>query len=689
MRTCIRAAFALLLIAVAPAAAESENLTVLGKKLDGHPPAKMMYQYLMAKVSQADKRWRAEFEKRTTPEQIAANNKRLREEFLKALGPFPPRTPLEAKVTGVVKRKGYRVEKVLFQSRPRFYVTAALFLPDAKKHKPPYPGVIVPCGHAHSAKAHDSYQSVGALMALSGMAALVFDPIDQGERIQLLDAKGKEVMWGTRGHTNLGAGCILLGRNTAGYEIWDSMRALDYLQSRPEVDAKRLGCTGNSGGGTQTSQVMALEERIKAAAPSCYLNSLARQVDNSPGDSEQNIFGQLAWGMEHADYITMRAPRPVLILAATKDFFDIRATWQTFRFAKRVYTRMGFAERVDLLENPAGHNYNKVQREGAVRWMSRWLRGVDEAIVEPKIELIGEKDLRATPRGQVMLLKGARNAYDFNEEYERKLAPKRRDLWAKGPRDEILSRIRKLAGIRKLALLPKPKVEKAGEIRRKGYRVEKLILAPEGGIYLPALHFVPEKPNPKAAPVLYVDSRGKATDAAPAGPIEKLVRDGHTVLAVDLRGWGETRQRGGRKMGAGGPDWPDYYKAYNLGQSYVGMRAEDVLVAARHLAGTTASARPRGAKPPAVVLVAVAHAGVPALHAAALEPDLFESVRLRLALASWVHVLRSRRPGDQLQNTVHAALTTYDLPDLAATLGKKLQVTQPVDAEGAPVKPKP
>ncbi len=129
--------------------------------------------------------------------------------------------------------------------------------------------VIVPCGHAHSAKAHDSYQSVGALLALNGMAALVFDPIDQGERIQLLDAKGKEVMWGTRGHTNLGAGCILLGRNTAGYEIWDSMRALDYLQSRPEVDPKRLGCTGNSGGGTQTSQVMALEDRIKAAAPSC------------------------------------------------------------------------------------------------------------------------------------------------------------------------------------------------------------------------------------------------------------------------------------------------------------------------------------------------------------------------------------------------------------------------------------
>ena len=142
------------------------------------------------------------------------------------------------------------------------------------------------------------------------------------------------------------------------------MRAIDYLQSRPEVDADRIGCTGNSGGGTQTSYLMALDERIKAAAPSCFLNRQGRQIDNSPGDAEQNIFGQLAFGMDHADYIMMRAPRPVLILAATRDFFDINATWVSFRYAKRLYSRMGFAGHVDLLENDAKHNYDKLQREG-------------------------------------------------------------------------------------------------------------------------------------------------------------------------------------------------------------------------------------------------------------------------------------------------------------------------------------
>ena len=685
MGSLIGVARLVFVMAVGAGGTGAKDLAVLGGQVAGRPAGTMMYHYLMGQVNQASVRWEARFEKLKTPEQIAAYQKRLRAAFLEALGPFPPRTDLNARVTGTIKRKGYRVEKILFESRPGFHVTAALFLPESAKYTPPYPGVLVPCGHAHDAKAYETYQSMGAALALNGMAALVFDPVDQGERMQLLNDKGKEIMWGTRGHTNLGVGCILVGLNTATYEIWDSMRALDYLQSRPEVAPKRLGCTGNSGGGTQTAQVMALDGRIKAAAPSCYLNALARQVDNSPGDAEQNIFGQLAWGMEHADYIMMRAPRPVIILAATKDFFDIRATWRTFRFAKRLYTRMGFSERVDLLENDAGHNYNRLQRQGGVRWLSRWLCGVDAPIVEPDIKLIPVKELQATPRGQVMLVKGARSAYDLNEEYERTLAAGRRKLWADTPRADLLKRIAKLAGIRKLAQLPKPTVEAVGRVSRKDYAVEKIILRPEKGIVLPALHFVPAKVDPKAAPALYVDSRGKAADAAPGGAIEKLLAAGVRVLAVDVRGWGETRQTRGRQLGsATGRDWPDYYKAYNLGRSYVGMRAEDILVSARHLAASAGSGAPRRVR-----LVAIAHAAVPAAHAAALEPDLFESVTLGRSLRSWQDVLRTRQPTEQLQNTVHAALTVYDLTDLAAVIGRKLTIAQPVDGQGRALQPKP
>jgi cephalosporin-C deacetylase-like acetyl esterase len=677
MQAQLSCVWIVLAAAASVAATRAEDLRVLPGKIDGGSPRDTMGRYLGRLLDQAWQRWQADYEKRKTPEQVAAYQKRLREEFVEALGGFPKRTPLNARVTGVVRREGYRVEKVVFESQPKHFVTGALFLPDAKRFKPPYPGVLVPCGHTANAKAHDEYQTMGALLALNGMAGFVFDPIDQGERGQLLNAQGRPVIWGTMAHTMVGVGSILLGRNTARFEIWDGMRAIDYLQSRPEVDPKRIGCTGNSGGGTQTSFLMALDDRIGAAAPSCYLNRQSIQIRTSPGDAEQNIFGQLAFGLEHADFVMMRAPTPILICAATKDFFDIRATWDSFRYAKRLFTRMGFAERVDLLENDRGHNYGKLQREGVARWMSRWLLGKDQPITEPPIKLLSTKEIQCTPRGQVMRLEGARSVYDLNQDYEKELAGRRRRLWAATDRSRLLDKVRQIAGIRRLADLPKPKVQKTGVVTRNGIVIEKLILTPEEGIVLPALKFVAEKRKP-GRPVLYVHERGKGADAQPGGPIEKLVLAGHTVLAVDLRGTGETQQTRQRKFGGTfGFDWVDVYAAYLLGRSYVGMRAEDVLTCARYLAAGQADS---------VRLVAVGNVGVPALHAAALEPKLFASVRPVRTLTSWSSVIHLRRTRNQLISAVHGALLTHDLPDLAATLGSKLSLEEPVDATGMKVR---
>jgi dienelactone hydrolase len=653
-----------------------ENLGVLSKTIDGVAVSDMMNHYLRQQAQREFKEWKRDYEQRKTPEQVAEYQKHLRQKFLGAIGELPQRTPLKPRVTGVVHRDGYRVEKVIFESQPKHYVTGALFLPDAERYKPPYPGVLVPCGHSRVAKAHDSYQTMGALLALNGMAALVFDPIDQGERGQLIeDWPG---LWGTKAHTMIGVGSILLGRNTAWFEIWDGMRAIDYLQSRPEVDPKRIGCTGNSGGGTQTSYLMALDDRIIAASPSCYLtNFYERILDLGAQDAEQNIYGQLAFGMDHADYLMMRAPTPILICAATRDFFDIRGTWDSFRYAKRVYTRLGFAERVDLLENDAGHNYNRQAREGVVRWMSRWLRKVDEPITEPDIKLLSEKEIQCTPDGQVMLIKGARSVYDLNRDFEKDLAKRRKGLWETTNRAELLNQVRKLTGIRRLTELPKPKVEEFGVVERDGYRVKKMILKPEDGIYLPALMFVPLR-KPTKGTVLYVHEKGKGADAARGGPIDKLVNSGHVVLAVDLRGTGETQKEGqGYFRPFFGPDGQDVYTAYLLGRSYVGMRAEDVLVCANFLR------RQRAGR---VKLIAVGHVSIPALHAAALEPDMFGEVVLVRSLVSWSNLIELGRSNNQFVNTVHGALTVYDLGDLARTLGDKLNVEAPRNALGKPIK---
>jgi len=652
-------------------AGPDENLRVLSGSINDVNASNMMNHYLRDEARRQFENWKARYEQIKTPEQIAEYQKRLRSKFLEAIGPLPERTPLNPRVTGVVYRNGYKAEKVIFESQPKHYVSAVLFLPDAKDHKPPYPGVLVPCGHSRDAKAYETYQTMGALLALNGMAALVFDPIDQGERSQLLSQLPQ--LWGTKAHTMIGVGSILLGRNTARFEIWDGMRGIDYLQSRPEVDPKRIGCTGNSGGGTQTSYLMSLDDRIIAAAPSCYITSFDSLLSTrGPQDAEQNIYGQLAFGMDHADYLMMRAPTPIIICAATKDFFDIRGTWESFRYAKRLYSRMGFAERIDLLENDAPHNYNQVQQQSVVRWMARWLLKKDEPITEPAIELLSEEEIKCTPNGQVMLLKGARSTYDLNRDYEKKLAKRRRQLWNTRNQRQLLGQVRKLAGIGKLTDLPEAKVESLGIIRRPGYKIEKLILKPEDGIYLPALMFLPKQTR-SGDMVLYAHEKGKAEDAGPGGPIEKLVKAGKVVLAADLRGTGETQKTNQKSRPYFGHDSKDVFTAYLLGRSYVGMRAEDILICARFL---------QQQKDSLVDLVAVGHVSVPALHAAALESDMFGSIKLMRGLASWSNVIEMGLSNNQLVNTVHGALTVYDLGDLAATLGDSLSIEEPLNALG-------
>ena len=652
-----------------------ENLKVLPEIVNGVKSVDMMKHYLLSQAQKEFDRWKADYEQRKTPEQITEYQKRLRSKFLEAIGPLPRRTPLKARITGEIHRRGYKVEKIIFESQPKHYVSGILFLPDSRKHKAPYPGVLVPCGHSRNGKASEAYQTMGALLALNGMAAMVFDPIDQGERNQMLSQLPE--LQGTRAHTMLGVGSILLGRNTAWFEVWDSMRGIDYLQSRPEIDAKRIGCTGNSGGGTQTSHLMSLDDRIVAAAPSCYITSFERLLSTiGPQDAEQNIFGQIAFGMDHADYLMMRAPKPTLICAATNDFFDIQGVWDSFRYAKRLYTRMGFAERIDLMENDATHNYNKLQRQSVVRWMARWLLKKDEPITEPAVKLLSEEEILCTPTGQVMNLAGARSTYDLNRDYEKRLTKQRQRLWKQTSKSKLLNQIRTITGIRKLEELPELKVEVLGVIERDGYFIKKMIIKSEDDIYLPALMFTARQRKSKGM-VLYINEQGKNVDAGPGGPIEKLVKAGWSMLSVDIRGTGETGRVSGSTLSkATGPDWKNVFTAYLLGRSYVAMRAEDIMTCARFL---------KEQRDGDVKLVAIGNVCVPALHAAALEPELFRSVKLKRSLVSWSNIIESGISANQFVNTVHGALKVYDLPNLAETLGDKLTIEEPLNALGEPI----
>lgn len=664
--------FTLALVLWSSSCLGAEDLKTLPPKIDGVEPKAMMHTYLMERLREAVDRHDATYEAIKTPEQATAYQQRMRQFFIDQLGGFPERTPLNSKIAGKQDRGAYRVEKVVFESRPRHYVTAVLYLPNTA---PPHPGVLVPCGHSANGKAEGAYQRACILLATNGFVVLCYDPIDQGERHQLLSDQGKPLAAGTTGHSMIGVGSILLGLNTASYRVWDGMRAIDYLQSRPEVDGERIGCTGNSGGGTLTSYLMALDDRIVCAAPSCYLTSFRRLMEKAgPQDLEQNIHGQIAYGLDHAEYVMIRATKPTLMCCATRDFFDINGSWESFRQAKRFYTRLGFSERVDLIETDAPHGFSTQLRTGATRWMRRWLLNKDDAITEPQPEVAVAKDaeMLCTPQGEVMRLPGARSVYDFNADFESRLAQGRKKLWQAAEKSSALEQVRKISGIRELAALPKVKCEAVGEVKRPGYRIEKLVLRPGPGIWLAALGFVPEKQS--GPPCLYLHAEGKQADAAPGGPIEKLVQAGHLVLAADLRGIGETQGAGGKTLF--GPEWKDVSLAYMLDMSYLAMRAEDVLNCARFLQTYRAEGKPRPVR-----LVSIGRVGPPALHAAALEPQLFASAELRGCLRSWADVVRTPKASNQYVNVVHGALKVYDLPDLLAALPKgKATVRGALDA---------
>jgi hypothetical protein len=356
----------------------------------------------------------------------------------------------------------------------------------------------------------------------------------------------------------------------------------------------------------------------------------------------------------------MRAPKPTLILAATRDFVDINGTWDLFREASRIYAKLGHPERMALVETDAQHGYSKGLREGMAAWMRRWLLHIDGNVTEADLKPHPVAELRCSPKGQVQLLPGARTVMDFNMDLVTQYAPARKELWRPENRAKALAEVRRIAGIAPLARLPKPSARRVGKIERSGYTIEKIILDTEPGIWLPVLYFQPAKAT--APRILYVHGNGKAMDAKPGGPIEKLVLQGHPVLAADIRSCGEIGPQPAKEWGG---SFYEIFMAYKLGKSFVGMRAEDILVCARFLSEADTKT------PAPVHLIAVAEAGPPALHAAAVEKHLFAHVTLRDSMTSWVPTVRDPTLPGQLVQTVHGALQAYDLADLLASFPKE------------------
>ncbi len=605
---------------------------------------------------------------------IEERQRYVRDRFIEALGGFPDRTPLNARVTRTLERGDYSVEMLVYESLPGFYVTANVYVP--KHGSPPYPAVLGVAGHSANGKASSTYQHVWISLAKRGFVVLAFDPAGQGERSLYFDPElgRSRVGIGTREHTLSGLQCLLSGHHFARYELWDGIRGVDYLLTRKDVDPERLAVAGNSGGGTQAAYLAVVEPRLSVAVSSCYMTSWNQLFfDPGPQDAEQDLPAFLSHGLDFPDFAIAFAPRPFQILSATRDFFPIAGARSTYEEARRLYGRLGHEDQMGFFEYDNTHGWSKPRREATYRWLDKWLLGREDGGLEPAHETELESKLYATPTGQVS------TSYDDVEtvqslnrvEAERVFAGRTAagldDSGSLGP--AIRSRLR-MSEASDMATLTAH-----GELGREGYRIERMAFHTAHDITVPALVFVPNGGPARKPAVLYVHGAGKGVDAGEGGDIEALVRAGHVVLAPDPRGIGESQPT----SAAGGyrPMWQMFQRALLVDRTLVGMQVEDLLAAFDSLASRD------DVDPNRVAVLGKEQGGVLALVLAVLEPRV-EKVAIEGTVLSYLEITRARYHEDLTAIFVPGILEDFDLPDLAAALAPRtLWIVDPRSPTGA------
>lgn len=618
------------------------------------------YHEAYLRIVEADRAADAKWLSLKTPDEVRAHQKFLAKKMVEMIGGFPARTPLNPVVTGVVRKDGYRVEKVYFESRPGFFVTGHVFVPDGSKFASPYPAVLVPCGHSVNGKCYEAYGAAGAMGAKLGMVVLVYDPIDQGERLYR-DIE-RETWSPGEEHNRVGWRCQILGWGAAQLHVWDAMRALDYLESRGDVDGSRMGVTGMSGGGTLSSYVMALDPRVKAGCPSGYITTLRDLCTaRGPQDHEQNVQGMLSFGLNHLGYVLMRAPQPELLGFSHDDFFPIIGSLETYDRARQVYGLLGVPDAVRCFSEAGGHHWYQSTRTAHFEWLDQVLHGrmpekPDVARLR-KIDVGFEYDSadcglgsNATNRlvvggGRTMRIAGARSVYDvLREEAD---AQER----ARGPltREAVL----KVSGIHTEPVPYEPMDVAMFDLPGGVVSKKETLFREDTTMRIPVVTFAP--PGAKGNPVLYLTySHDRVGIAA---RVERFVAEGRVVAVADLRASGETWKGCHTFCGAGWEGEEELATMYMwLGENLVARRTEDALVAARHVAAS------RGADK--IDVVAAGVMAVPAAHAFYLERGLFGSISFEAPCASWRKALDDPQQDFRYAATVYGAFRLYDWPDL-------------------------
>ena len=566
--------------------------------------------------------------------------KSVREKILRAMGGLPDyKGPLNPRTTGAIHGDAFTIEKLQYESLPGFFITADLYRPNKPGR---YPGILLQSGHTQEGK--PELQRGAINLALKGFVVLAFDPMGGGEREQTYSKEldRSAAGWTTMEHLQAEAQTLMVGQGLARYFIWDAVRSLDYLASRPDVDAARIGALGCSGGGALTTYIGALDPRVKAVAPACSTNSFelefGRPTPMGEFHGEMSLPGFLAAGLDTADFVELAAPKPWIILATEGDFFTPDAAKIVYEEARNWYGLYDAEDKVQFFVGPGPHGTPLETREAVYRFMIRWLKDGQGDFREQPVHLYTNFELLVTRTGRVDDEPGSRRIHQIILEDYR--ARKRQ-----GTVPELIAKLRDLK-IPSEGPAPQVKVVDSAS-NHLNIRFES-----EPGVEIAGRLYVPPSPGRKGA-VLLVGDPGMASLA------ERIAKAGRVVLELQPRDspWSyDNRPMIG--------NWAANTRAELIGRNLPAMRAHDIV------RGVDVLAAREDVDPASIRAAARGVKGIWLLLAAAVEPRIG-----RVWLDRTPYNFRSALERSTNTNLFEAVIPGFalhwDLEDLVKVMGAR------------------
>jgi len=612
---------------------------------------RMLQRYTEELFDRFEQKRRELFQHIKTKQEMESFVKKCRRDIRNIYSLPKEKTSLNARITGKIRHKFYTIEKIIFESRPNFLVTANLYIPNGRGF---FPGVIGTCGHVNEGKGFSLYQKFSAGLAQKGFMVLIYDPIGQGERFQY----DKRVIPGCVGeHITIGNQQYLLGEFFGSWRAWDGIRALDYLLQREEVDSSRIGITGASGGGTMTTILAALEDRFTMAAPSCFITTYRHNLENElPADSEQTPPNIIKAGYEMYDHLTAFAPKPLIILTKEDDGFDQRGSREAFDYLKKVYKLLGKPDNIRMVTGSGGHGYSHDLREAMYSFFCHHAK-IDGQGKEPKIKVHRPQELWATKKGQVTKEKSKR-VIDFSRR-KLKEAERRR----KGFSPDILKE--------KLSLSPFPELPPSYRVLRVINGYSRIAVETEEEVFT-ILKYPAKKgitfhlPEGKEV-ILYLPHISSEDDYRKEPLLKNLLKDKRQVFAVDTRGIGESTS----KTCSDKADFFSmyesefFYASYGImcGSPLAGRRTFDILRVIQLLKSIGYNS---------FEVVGRGLGGLIALYTACLEEGI-KKITIKNCLSSFAEMVNSDLHKWPLSILLPDILLDFDIPDMRLYLKKRKQ----------------